>query len=142
MGKQVKVSRGVCAQSEGEEHVSKLRHGGVRQHLLDVVLLQANGSGEQGGEQPNHHDDFLGERSQCKQHIRANDEVDARGNHGGGVDEGRNRCWAGHRIREPGEQWELSRFSDSTDKQQQGSVADERIVHVDGHRFERNTVVL
>ena len=50
VGENVKYAGGESAHAEREKHVAKLRDRGIREHALDVVLHQADGSGEDRGE--------------------------------------------------------------------------------------------
>ena len=53
MRHQVEHTGRVRAASHANEHVTQLRHGGVRQHLLDVPLAQRNRCREQRRERTN-----------------------------------------------------------------------------------------
>ncbi len=52
--------------------------------------------------------------------VAAGDHVDARGDHGGRVDEGGDRGGTGHGVGEPDVQGELRRLADRPDEEQQG----------------------
>jgi hypothetical protein len=52
-----------------------------------------------------------------RRHTR--DQENTGGHHGGGVDERRDRCRAFHRVRQPGVQQELRRFTHRAHEQQQ-----------------------
>ena len=45
-----KIAATYAPDADGEEHVAELADRGVREHLLDVVLGDGDGGGEQGGE--------------------------------------------------------------------------------------------
>ena len=47
MCNQVEGCGDVCTDAQGRHHKTKLRNGGVRQHLLDIVLGNGNGRGEE-----------------------------------------------------------------------------------------------
>src|SRR5579872_3908969 len=59
-------------------------------------------------------------RSAAENRARAGNHVNARGNHGGRVNERGDRCRTFHRVRQPDIKWNLSRFSGCADHQQQG----------------------
>jgi hypothetical protein len=48
----VEHRRAIGPHAQGGEHVAQLAHGGIGQHLLDVVLEQADAGGEQRGGHP------------------------------------------------------------------------------------------
>ena len=57
---------------------------------------------------------------QGEQPVRARDQIDAGGDHGRRMDQGADRRWAGHRVRQPGLQRQLRRFADRAAEQQGG----------------------
>ena len=48
----VKDARRKCADAQRQEHVAQLRHRGVGQHPLDVVLHQPDRRRKDGGQRP------------------------------------------------------------------------------------------
>src|SRR5690606_38989444 len=54
--------------------------------------------------------------------VHAGDQVDARGDHGGRVDEGGDGGRALHRVREPDVEGELRRLAEGADHQEQGDA--------------------
>src|SRR5439155_22613955 len=72
--------------AHAQKHIAELRDGGVSEDFFDVVLRQANGGGENSGEQADVRNPR--ERSGRVQvnGKRAGDHVDAGGEQGGGVD--------------------------------------------------------
>src|SRR5699024_11875461 len=79
------------AEAGGEDHVADLAHGGGGQRLLDVVLRAADDRAEQEGDRAD--GDHGGPRGGggVEDQVGPGDEVDAGGDHGRGVDEGRHR---------------------------------------------------
>ena len=69
------------------------------------------------------------ERRQARHHEHAG------GDHGGGVDEGRDRRRAFHRIRQPSVQQELRRFAHRADEQQQ--AGDRQRVDIGAEHMDR-----
>lgn len=61
--------------------------------------------------------------------MRTGDQIDARGHHGRRVDQCGNRGWARHRVRQPGLQRQLRRFTNRAAQQHQGRPGDGRIAH-------------
>src|SRR3990172_1950733 len=60
VGHEMKDTGSESAYPAGKKHVAKLRHGGVGENSLDVVLHQTDGSGEDRGHRSHHRND--GER--------------------------------------------------------------------------------
>ena len=93
-----------------EEHVAELDDRRVREHLLDVVLRQADRRGEERGERA---DRARPRRSasgaQLEERGRARDHVDAGRHHRRGVDQRGDRRRACHRVRQPDVQRESAR---------------------------------
>ena len=56
-----------------------------------------------------------------EQRVHARDQVDARGDHRGGVDQGGDRRRALHRVREPGVQRDLGGLRERADEQQEAA---------------------
>ena len=123
MGEQVEDRRRVEAQAERHEHVAELRAGRIGDDALDVVLHQADGRGEEGGEGADEGHDGqrrmrqLEERRQPRQHEHAGRD------HGRRMDERRHRRRAFHGVRQPGVQRHLRRLAHRAHEEQQ---ADDR----------------
>ena len=103
----------------------KLRDGGVGQHFLDVILPDGNRGGEQGGDRAHQRDDVLRLRHQRVERRGTRHQVDTRGDHGGGMDEGRDRGGAGHGIRQPDVERDLGRLARHADQHEQGDEQDD-----------------
>ncbi len=97
----------VRADARAEEHVADLRHRRVRDHAFDVDLYECDQSGDEQRERTHARRDELDRARLLEDRMRARDQVDARGDHGGGVDKGRDRRRAFHRVRQPGVQRDL-----------------------------------
>ena len=91
----------VGPEAGAEEHVADLGHRRVGDHPLDVDLDERDQTGQQqrsGAEARRH---VLHLRRRLEDHVRAHDQVDARGDHRGGVDQRADGRRALHRIRQP-----------------------------------------
>ena len=80
---------------------------------------QADGRGKERREGADHRHEGHHVGGVFKDRRQAADHEDACRDHGRGVDERRDRCWAFHRVRQPGVQTELGRFTHGTDKQKE-----------------------
>ena len=125
-----------------EEHVTELRTGRICDDALDVVLRHADGCGVESGDGADHRDHAGRHERVFVQRREEADEVDARGHHGCGVDQGGNRRRAFHGVRQPDVQEELGRLAHRADEQQHAdhfdrpdTVAEE--VHDDFARWRR-----
>ena len=109
--------------AERDAHVAELRQRGIRDHALDVILHKPDQSHEQrGGRADDQHRRKRGLRK-FKQRRHARHHVDAGGNHGGRMNQRRDRRRPLHGIRQPHMQRHLRGFSHRADEQQQ---ADQR----------------
>jgi hypothetical protein len=119
VGEQVEDRRRIEAHAERDEHVAELRAGRIGNDALDVVLHQADGGGEEGGERADEGDDEkrcvrqFEDRRQPRQHEHAGRD------HGGGVDQRRDRRRALHGVGQPGVQRHLRRLAHRAHEQQQ-----------------------
>ena len=115
---------GRCAQRH--RHIAQLRQSGIRHHALDVVLDHAQKAHKQGRNRTGNHHHI----QRCARHFiqrrHARHHKDTGRYHGGGVNQGRNRCRAFHRIRQPHMQGELCRFAHCTHKQQDAGNGEQR----------------
>ncbi len=116
------------AEAEGEEHVAELGEGGVGPDFFEVVLAEGDGGGEEGGEAADAGDDVEGEvviRVHEEEGHGAGDEVNARGDHGCGVDEGGDGGGAFHGVRQPDMEGELGGFAEGAEHQAEGDVSED-----------------
>ncbi len=119
MGKHVKDRRAESAHADREKHISELAHGGIGENFLDVVLRQRDGRREQRRGRADPGDQHQGRGRQGEQKMQPRRHVDARRDHGSGMDQRAHRRRAGHRVGQPDEQRNLRRFSGGADEQQQ-----------------------
>ncbi len=119
VGEQVEDADRIGPCPHRHEHVAELRTGRVRHDPLDVVLDEADGCGEERRGGADQHDDGLGIRRQFEQRRQPRHHEHAGGDHGRGMDQGRDRGRAFHGVRQPGVQQELGRFAHGAHEQQQ-----------------------
>jgi len=121
MGQQVEDGEDVSdrAKTRGKNHVADLTHGRAGQRLLDVVLGARDDGPEEHGDHAD--DEYGGQREDgaIVNRVATNDEVDAGGDHGGGVDERGDRGGALHGVQQPGLQRELRGLARRGQQQQQ-----------------------
>ena len=102
-----------AAATDGHDHVAELREGGIGEDALDVVLLDGDEGGEDGGEAADAcNDEHPGGRKE-QQRIDAAEHIDAGGDHGGGVDERGDRRRAFHGVGQPDVERDHGRFADA-----------------------------
>ena len=111
-------SGGVRANSASQEHITNLADRGIGQHTFDIELCHADGSRHDRSASANKRNDSHRHGRQVEQHATPDDHIDSRRNHGGRVDQGTDRCWAFHSIREPGIKRNLRRLPCCANKQQ------------------------
>ena len=130
----------------GHHHVAQLADRGVRQDPLDVILRQADGSREDGGERSHARDDGHGLGGQDVERVRPGDHIDSRRDHGRGVDQRADRRRTFHRVRQPDVQRKLRGFSARPHKQQERHHRNRGVSHgkgparrlfVDGRKSQR-----
>ena len=118
VGEQVEHGDRIDAHARGHEHIAKLRTGRIGDHPFDVVLHQTHGCGKECRRRPEEGDKGRGLRCEFHQRRHAADQENTGGHHGCGVDQGRDRRRAFHRVGQPGVKDELRRFTHGPDKQQ------------------------
>ena len=111
VGQEVEESRGGEARADGRHHVAELGDGGIGQHALDVRLHAREHGGQERGEGavPGH--DLHDVGREPEEPHQAREQVDARRDHGGGVDEGRDGRGTFHGIGQPDVERELGRLA-------------------------------
>ena len=87
MRHEVKHARGVSADPNGQEHVPDLAHRGVGEDPLDVNLGGPDGGGKECRHPADDGHRGCRRRGPVIQLVHPGDEVDARGDHGGSVDQ-------------------------------------------------------
>ena len=120
MGEEVEHRRLVDADAGGGEHVSELGTGRIGDHPLDVVLDEADRGGKERGGHPDHRNDRQCNRCEFEQRREPAHQEDPGRNHGGGMDQRRDRRRPLHRIRQPGVQEQLGRLAAGAHEQEHG----------------------
>ena len=92
---------------ERREHVAELAQRRVRQHPLDVGLGERDRGGQDRGEDADRGDDDHRLLGVAEERVHPGDEVDAGVDHRRGMDQGRDRGRALHRVRQPDVEREL-----------------------------------
>ena len=108
----------VVAGPDGQEHVPELGDRRVGERLFDVVLGAGDGGRQEGGPCPDAR--ITAVRGGVVQHrCHPGHEVDAGGDHRGGMDQGRDRRRAFHGVGQPDVERDLGRLPDGAHEQQQ-----------------------
>ena len=123
VGEEMENAEAVAADAEGGEHVAELRTGRIGDYPLDVVLHEADGGGEKSGRRSDDENDAERGRRHLEQGRQARHHEHAGGHHRRGVDEGRDRGRAFHRVGKPGVEQELGRLAHRSHEKEE---ADER----------------
>src|SRR2546430_17299856 len=113
-----------CAESAdaaAEEHIAELGDGGVGENFFDVGLHEADGGGEKGGGAADDGDDDHGGLGVREKNVRAGDDVNAWGDHRGGVEQRADGRGGFHGGREPDVGRELGGFAGGAGAEQQAS---------------------
>src|SRR5215472_391347 len=132
---QMPDSGGECSDSDAEEHVPKLRNGGVRENLFDIVLDQADSGGEDGRREADQSDRFHRYRRVREDRGGTCTHVDARCDHGRRMDEGGNGPGTFHGVRQPDIERNLRGFTRGAEEHQQRDGS-ERVNRLAGRGFE------
>ena len=115
VGEKVEHARLADKKANGHHHVAELGEGGVGEDLLDIVLLGGHQRGGQRGDPSNPCDGGSGEtfeRLGADGELHAEEHVNARRDHGGGVDQGGDGGGAFHRVGQPDVEGKLGGFPD------------------------------
>ena len=108
---QMEDTRTECADAAAEEHIAELRDGGVSENFFDVGLHEADGGGEESCGAADDGDDDHGCFRVREENVRAGDDVDACGDHRGGVNQCADGRGAFHGVREPDVERKLCGFA-------------------------------
>ena len=117
VGHEVEDAGPIGADAHADEHEPELRDGAVGEHLLDVVLEEADRGGEDRRERADGRDHRHGHGTEREEEIEPGDHVHARRDHGGGVDQRGNRRRPGHRVGEPDIERDLRALAGRADEQ-------------------------
>ena len=115
-----------------QEHIADLADGGVGQDLLDVVLGAAADAAVEQRHRADTQDHGARGHRLVEDRVAAADQVDAGGDHGRRVDEGRDRSRALHGVGQPGLQGELARLAARAEQQHQADAGRGRVTKTVG----------
>ena len=121
--------------AQGHRHVAKLGQRGIGNDPLDVVLDDAEETHEECRDGTYHQDQVQGGVTELEQRRHTGHHEDAGSDHGCRMDQGRDRGWTLHRIRQPDMQWKLRRLAHGTDEQADADDGDQHPVAAGEHRF-------
>ena len=110
--------------ADAEEHEAELAHGGVGEHLLDVVLREADRRREERRERADDGDRRSAPPATARTARAGGDEVDARGDHRGRVDERGDRRRAGHRVGQPDVERDLRALAGAAEEEEEADRRD------------------
>lgn len=116
---QVKDARRVRTDAHGQEHVAQLRDRAEGQDLFDVVLVERADGAVQRGRRPDDGHQQHGGGRRFEERKRTRDQIDARGDHSGRVNERRHRGRARHRVGQPGGERQLRALACCADQQKE-----------------------
>ena len=125
MGHQVENRHRIGRSAQCHRHVTELRQRGISHHALDVILDDAQKTHEQRSDGANHHDETQCGVTEFKQRRHARDHEDTGCDHGGRVDQGRDRGRAFHRVRQPDMQRELGGLAHGANEQTDADHGDQ-----------------
>ena len=109
---QVEDRVAVRADPGRDEHVADLRHRRVRDDALDVPLHERDHSRDEERDRAEDRGEVLDVRRRLEDRARADEQVDAGGDHRRRVDQRGDRRRAFHRVREPRVERDLRRLRD------------------------------
>ena len=122
------------AHAHRQEHVAELRHRGVGEHALDVVLHEPDSAGQERGGRAHGGNHAERDRRVLEEHRVPADHVDAGGHHRGRVNQRRHRRRAFHGVGQPGVERNLRRLASGAAEEQQRDQAERAEGHFGRHR--------
>ena len=117
------------ADPQGDEHESQLRHSGIGEHPLDVVLRQRHHAGQQRRRQSDSEHHVGRARGDLEDRQQPRDQVDAGDDHRGGVDQRGDRRRAFHRIGQPDVERDLGRLTGRAEEEHQRREREIAVAH-------------
>ncbi len=119
VGGEVEHGGGPAAAADRHDHVAELGEGRVGEDPLDIVLLGGDEGGEEGGDAADPGDDIERGGGELENEEDAREHVDARRDHGGGVDEGGDGGGALHGVRQPDVERDHRRLADAAAEEEE-----------------------
>ena len=135
MRHQMENGHGICRSAQRHRHVPELAKRGIGHHAFDVVLNDSQKPHEEGSDGTNRQNEIERRVRQLKKWRHPRHHENARGHHGGGVNQCRYRRRALHRVRQPGVQRKLCTLAHCANEEADAGNGDHQPGRARKYRF-------